>query len=499
MQEIYFPAFKHAVQDAKVCSVMCSYNLVNGVHASQNDYLLNKVLKEQWGFKGFVMSDWGSTYDGVAAANGGLDIEMPNGKFMNKETLLPAIKSGQVKEATIDDKVLRILTTLIEMGFFDRPQKDESIPLDNPESAKVALQMAREGIVLLKNNNNVLPLNRDKVKSIVVIGDDANNGNAHGGGGSSYTDTFHVISALEAMKNLSQGKFEVINFAVTDVNAIEPANIEALKKADAVVICAGFDNSTEHEGGDRAYELPHNQEMLINKAAELNKNTIVSLTSGGGVATKNWIDNVNVLIQNWYPGQNGTTALAEIIFGLTNPSGKLPITFEKQLEDIPAFNSYHDSDNDKHIKYEEGIFVGYRGFEKSNKNPLFCFGHGLSYTKFEYSNLKISPASINSDKTLQVSLNVKNTGQMAGAEIVQLYINDVNCSVERPAKELKGFEKLFLSPGETKSISFVVDKDKLSFYSTQKHQWITEPGKFQVLIGSSSQDIKLKDSFELKI
>jgi beta-glucosidase len=499
MQEIYLPAFKHAVQDGKVCAVMCSYNLINGVHASQNDYLINKILKGQWGFDGFEMSDWGSTYDGVAAANGGLDIEMPDGKFMNKETLLPAIKDGKVSVATIDDKVLRILTTLIKMGFFDRPQLDASIPQDNPQSVKVALQMAREGIVLLKNNENILPLNREKVKSIVVIGENAVNENAHGGGGSSYTETFHVTSAVEAMKNLSEGKFEVVNFEIKDVNVIEPANIEAIKKADAVLVCVGFNNSTEHEGGDRSYELPMQQEMLIKKAAELNKNTIVALTAGGSVATKGWIDNVNVLIHNWYPGQNGTVALAEIIFGQTNPSGKLPITFEKQLEDMPTFNSYHDADGDKHVKYTEGIFVGYRGFEKAKTKPLFCFGYGLSYTKFEYSNLKITPASMAGDKNVTVTLSVKNVGKVAGAEVVQLYISDVKCSVERPVKELKGFEKVFLKPGETKTVNFNIDKDKLSFYNAERHQWIAEPGEFKVLAGSSLEDIRLQEKFELQI
>jgi beta-glucosidase len=478
---------------------MTSYNLINGVHASQNDYLINKVLKGMWGFDGFVMSDWGSTYDGVGAANGGLDIEMPGGKFMNKENLMPAIKEGKVSEATIDDKVFRILKTNIKMGFFDRAQKDANIALDNPESAKVALQVAREGIVLLKNDGNVLPLNRDKVKNVVIAGVNASMKNgAHGGGGSSYTETYHVISFIEAMKNYSEGKFEIVSFDGEDANGLNEANVEAMKKADAVIICAGFNPSIEHEGADRPYELPAGQEKLIRKAAEVNKNTIVAVTAGGSYATKGWIDNVNALIQSWYPGQNGTVALAEIIFGQTNPSAKLPMTFERQLEDIPAFNSYHDDDGDKHVKYSEGIFAGYRGFEKTKTKPLFCFGYGLSYTKFEYSNLNVTPALISQDENVVVSVDVKNVGKVNGAEIVQLYINDAKCSVERPAKELKGFEKVALGPGEKKTVRFNIGKGKLSFFNTQQHQWVAEAGEFNVLIGSSSEDIRLQGKFELK-
>ncbi|MEN6385832.1 MAG: glycoside hydrolase family 3 C-terminal domain-containing protein [Phycisphaerales bacterium] len=498
MHEIYLEAFRHAVQDSKVCAVMTSYNLINGIHASQNDYLINKVLKGQWGFDGFVMSDWGSTYDGVAAAKAGLDIEMPNGKFMNKENLLPAIKAGQISEAEINDKVLRILRMIIKMGFLDRPQKDETIPLDNPASAKVALQMAREGIVLLKNNENILPLNPDKIKSIAVIGANATmKTGSHGGGGSSYTETFKVINSVEAVKELAAGKFEVVNFE--DANVSDSANIEAMKKADAVLVCAGFNPSTEHEGGDRSYELPPEQIAIIKKASELNKNTIVAVTAGGSFATKGWLDNVNVLIHNWYPGQNGTTALAEIIFGKVNPSGKLPITFEKQLEDLPAFNYYHDEDGDKHIKYTEGIFAGYRGFEKAKTKPLFSFGHGLSYTKFEYSNLKISPTVMDNNENITISADIKNSGNMEGTEIVQLYITDVNCSVERPAKELKGFEKVTLSAGETKTIHIDISKEQISFYSVEKHQWIAEPGEFKVSLGSSSEDIRLQSKFILKL
>jgi beta-glucosidase len=639
LHEIYLPAFKYAVQEGKVCAVMNSYNLINGIHASQHNYLNNEILKGLWGFDGILMSDWVSTYDAIGAANGGLDLEMPSGKYMNRENLIPAIEAGKVSVATIDDKVLRILKTLIKMGFFDRPQKDETIPLDDPSSAKAALQMAREGIVLLKNDNNVLPLNRDEVKSIAVFGANANmKNNVHGGGGSSYTTPFHIVNAVDAVKAISGGKFEVLagddktvktkvfnfdDFEITgggldckiyaykdeyrekepasvepaakrkhskisfsakeknfdaDVNdftalwagTIKPkktgvyrlntdvkgrlryvllndepvfraaggqkninlylekgkkyaiqfyfafsspkndwvirlgldfvadfdsyANVEAMKKADAVVICTGFNSDTEYEGGDRAYELPLLEEMLIKRASQVNKNTIVALTAGGSVATKGWIDNVNVLIHNWYPGQNGATALAEIIFGQTNPSGKLPMTFEKQLADSPTFNSYHDSDGDKHVKYTEGIFVGYRGFEKTNTKPLFPFGYGLSYTKFEYSNMKITSAG---DKT-EVSCDIKNAGGMAGAEVVQLYISDVKCSVERPVKELKGFEKVLLAPGETKTVKFNIGKDAFSFYYAEKHQWKAEPGEFKVLLGSSSADIRLQDKFEFK-
>lgn len=639
LHEIYLPAFKYAVREGKVCAVMNSYNLINGIHASQHNYLNNEILKGKWGFDGILMSDWTSTYDAVGAANGGLDLEMPSGKFMNRANLIPAIQAGKVSVATIDDKVFRILKTLIKMGFFDRPQKDETIPLDDPASDKMALQMAREGIVLLRNEGNILPLNSDKIRSIAVLGANAGaSDNVYGGGGSSCTASFHVVSAADAVKNVSGGKFEVLtapqktvevkdfnfdDFEIVgggldckiyaykdeyrekepvgvsplaerrhrrvsfsareknldaDVNTFtalwsgtirpkktgvyrlaadikgrlryvlmndEPifqvsggqkntdmyleknkkyslrfyfaysskkndwvmrlgcnfvadfdsyANVELMKKSDAVVICTGFNSATEHEGGDRAYELPMLEEMLIKRAAQVNKNTIVVLTAGGSVATKSWIDGVNVLIHNWYPGQNGTVALAEIIFGKTNPSGKLPITFEKQLQDLPSYNSYHDPDGDKRVQYTEGIFVGYRGFEKTHTKPLFPFGYGLSYTKFEYSNVNITPVG---DK-FEVTCDVRNAGAMAGAEVVQCYISDVRCSVERPAKELKGFEKVFLAPGETKTVEFAVGKDLLAFYDVRTHQWTTEPGEFKVLLGSSSQDIRLQSRFELR-
>jgi beta-glucosidase len=260
----------------------------------------------------------------------------------------------------------------------------------------------------------------------------------------------------------------------------------------------GFNPDTEFEGGDRPYSLSLLQEMLIEKAAELNEKTIVVATAGGSFATKRWIDKVNVLIHNWYPGQNGAAALAEIIFGMTNPSGKLPITFEKQLEDLPAYNAYYDTDGDMRVRYSEGIFVGYRGFEKENIASLFCFGHGLSYTKFEYSNLKISPSLMTADNDIIVSLDIKNVGKCDGAETVQLYVSDLECSVPRPVKELKGFEKVFIKAGETKTVQFVIDRDKLSFYSVEWKQWVVDPGEFNVLLGSSSVDIRLIDKIECK-
>jgi len=271
-----------------------------------------------------------------------------------------------------------------------------------------------------------------------------------------------------------------------------------MKKADAVLVCVGFSPDVEYERNDRPYKLPLLQEMLIKKANELNKKTIVIANAGGSFATENWIGNTKVLLHSWYPGQNGATALAEIIFGQTSPSGKLPITFEKRLEDSPTYNSYYDTDGDKRVKYSEGIFVGYRGYEKNQIKPLFPFGYGLSYTEFEYSNLKITPYEINNDEDITVSLDVRNTGKVSGAEVVQLYISDVKSSVERPVKELKDFEKVFLAAGEKKTVKFNINKDALSFYSIEKHQWTAEPGEFKILVGSSSEDIRLAGKIEFE-
>jgi beta-glucosidase len=642
LQEIYLPAFKAAVQEGGVGAVMTSYNLVNGVHSSQNEHLIKEILKRQWNFGGFVMSDWVSTYDAVAAANAGLDLEMPSGAFMNRSNLLPAIKEGKVKESTIDDKVRRMLRVMFRFGFFDRPQEVPSLPLYNPESRLTALKAAREGTVLLKNTNHLLPLDRSKIKSIAVLGP-----NAHpavtGAGGSSRVKPFRSVSILDGMiqvagngvniyyhKGLQEGLqtdvsalfktakfsrgtevglrgeyFSGMNlegtpaFTRTDehidfnwnngsaqgfpttkysvrwtgsihvekeglydfvvrgddgfrlyldnqliINAwkdqaattemaqrhlqantdhevrleyyqnegdaaisfgwgklqrfVDKKAVDLAKRADAVVVCVGFNPDTEGEGFDRSFELTSEEEQLIADVASVNSHTIVLLTAGGSVSMVNWIDRVEGLLHSWYPGQEGGTAIAEILFGDVNPSGKLPVSFEKKWEDNACFASYYDRDNDKHVAYSEGVFLGYRHFDKSSVEPMFPFGFGLSYTTFAYRNLTLSSNKIHKGETLRATFEISNTGEREGAESAQLYIRDVKSSEPRPLKELKGFVKIFLKPGDAKKVEMDIDENALSFFSQKKNEWIAELGEFEVLIGSSSRDIRLKQSFVLE-
>jgi beta-glucosidase len=643
LREIYLPNFRAAVEEAHVGAVMNSYNLLNGVHCSQNYHLLTEILKHDWKFDGFVMSDWGSTYDGVAAANAGLDLEMPSGQFMNRETLLPAIKSGKVTVGTIDDKIRRMLRVMFRFGFFDRPQTDPNLPRYNPDSRLVALQAARGGIVLLKNTGDLLPLDRSAIKSIAVLGPDALPA-VTGGGGSSRVQPFRSVSILDGiitaagnnirvfysrgvsgdlsdvfrssefltpsdnnelvrglkgeyfsnkelsgspaltrvdrrilfewgdlapapslpednfsvrwtgkMKADAEGDYEffvrgddgyrlyvngklliddwhdqgtttqsaIVHLGSNTLNDIkleyyehtggaelsfgyrmvgEEKDAEAVRvaaKADVAVVCVGFNAETEGEGFDRSFDLPKEQLDLIREVAKVNKKTIVVLTAGGNVAMTGWLDNVGALLHTWYPGQEGGTAIAEILFGDVNPSGKLPVSFEKRWEDNATYNSYYDVDGDKKVAYKEGLFLGYRHFDSDNVEPLFPFGFGLSYTTFEYKNLSISPAAKGGGVPFTVTFDVTNTGRRAGAEAAQVYVHEVEPSVPRPVKTLKGFEKVWLQPGETKSVKVVLEKSAFSFYDVSKKSWVADPGKYEILVGSSSRDIRLRGELSL--
>jgi len=639
LREIYLPAFEAAVKEAKVGAVMNSYNLLNGVHATQNDHLNNEILKKDWGFDGILMSDWDSTYDGVAAANGGLDLEMPSARFTNQATLLPAIQKGKVSVATIDDKVRRILRKAIEFHFLDEPQTDTSIPSYSQEGREVALEVAREGMVLLKNAGSLLPLDKTKLKTIAVIGPDAFPA-VPGGGGSSETKPFNSVSFLEGISNYLgtavrvlyaadtppldevfensefltapngepglhgeyftneslQGepvlvrtdrhvdfKWESGSFAPNEPDdhfsarwtgyfvpknsgdykfytsaddgarlfiddrpviddwqhhsetldtysthmeagqsykirleyfeAVGTATIgfgvsraedsvgretKALAaKADAVVICVGFDPSSEGEGFDRTFRLPGGQDELIRQISDVNENVIIVLTAGGNVDMTSWIDRVPVLLHAWYPGQEGGRALAQLLFGDYSPSGKLAASFERRWEDNATYHSYYPEKGEKRVQYSEGVFLGYRYFDRSETKPLFAFGYGLSYTTFVYSKLSITPHSGTLDGPIEVSFDVKNTGTRQGAEVAEMYVGDAHASVPRPVKELKGFARIDLKPGETRRVTLSLDRRALSFYDVNKKDWSAEPGEFAILVGSASNDIRLRGTFTL--
>jgi len=642
LNEIYLPAFKAAVQEANVLCVMNAYNKINGHFASENDYLLNKILKTEWGFTGMVMSDWGAVHSSIPTANGAMDLEMPEGKYLNKDSLFLTIQKGEVNEATIDEKVRRTLRTIFRLGLFEKPSLKDDFKVGTKENREAAFLGTREGIVLLKNQNDILPLNFSKLKSVAVIGPNAAKART-GGGGSSQVDPLEAPSPLEILKQNFGDKVK-INYAVgvrldgesipvpskylstengeeglrgeyfdnmelkgrpvytrmdkelyfdwggdspfknenwkTDIFSVrwtgkvkapvsghfifdlisddgvrfwlddklvidhwtdhapesreyeiqlvagkeykikieyyengggavcklgwtlpgeDPmiAAIKAAKQSEVVLLFAGTFAAYESEGFDRQdLVLPKNQDELIEKIASVNKNVIVVINAGSPVLMDKWLGKVKGVVFAWFGGQEMSYALSDVLSGKFNPSGKLPVTFPKRWEDCSAFSTYKKESGI--TEYSDGIFIGYRHFEHNNIEPLFPFGFGLSYTKFAYANLKLSAKEMSQNEKLTVTFDVKNTGKVDGGEIPQLYIRDVKASVERPVKELKGFSKVMLKPGETKAVTLTVDKAAFSFFDENSKSFITEPGEFEILIGSSSQKIELKDKIVLK-
>jgi beta-glucosidase len=656
LREIYLPAFEAAVKEADVATVMASYNLVNGEHMSQNSRLNLGVLKGEWGFSGVLMSDWDSTYDARGAANGGLDLEMPSGKFFNRELLLPLVRAGKVSQATLDDKVRRILRTEMRFGWIDREQLDLTIPRYNLQGRQVALQAAREGIVLLKNAGGLLPLDKEKIRTLAVIGPDAYPAVPHGGG-SATVAPFRTVSFLEGASNqlgtaanvrwtrgipdlraaanathfttradggqpgvsvelfendtlagppastrvdaainqgvpldftpLALGEIDRGQFAPTrrfsmrwtgfhvptkagphdvfvqfggfgrgvghrlyidnrlvsdhwdmkhaaveqlrlDLDArahsivleyrgeaggitgtplvrlgivregewVDPAAERMAREADAVVLAVGFDTSTELEDWDRTFALPPGQEELIRRIAAVNRNTIVVVTSGGAVDTSGWLEQTGALLQAWYPGQEGGTALAEILFGDVNPSGKLPATFERRPQDNPTFGHYYPQPGTNRVVYGEGVFVGYRGYDRAAVEPLFPFGYGLSYTSFKLADLEVERLP-GREIRYEVSFSVANTGKRPGAAVPQVYVADPHSPVPRPPKELKGFSKILLQPGESRKVTIPLDARAFSYYDVQAKKWRAHAGDYGILVGSSSRQIELEGTARL--
>lgn len=613
LHEIYLPAFRAAVQQGNTRCVMTAYNLLNGVHCSQHRWLITDLLKQTWGFDGIVMSDWGSTYDGVAAALAGLDLEMPVGDFMNRKNLEPAVADGRLPVSVIDDKVRRILRTCIAAGFFDRPQKRD-IPLDDPQSDRDALEIARESLVLLKNRDQALPLGRRRVRSVAVLGPNAHPA-VYGGGGSAFTDVFRSVSIYEGLKTAAGPSVRVERFdadlpfvgpltremwsnrhlegapARTDrvdgpphrwrlppaegipsnnfsarwrgevrverpgdyvvyTNAddgsrlyvndrlviddwtehaevlreqtirlepgvhritveyfqaagdavisfgVRPVFSAAAWKAriagyDAVVYCAGFNPGLEGEGHDRPFDLPEKQRAELSQLAAAHRRVIVVINSGGGIGWEGWHDRVAAVLQAWYPGQQVGTAVAEVLFGDVCPSGRLPATFERRFADNPSSPYYHIRENDR-TPYTEGIFVGYRGFDRNSVRPQYPFGHGLSYTRFAYSDLRLYESRIPGERVFSVECRVRNLGQVPGREVVQLYVGAERPRVDRPVRELKGFDKVLLQPGESKVVSFTIREVDLARYDATLHRWVTDSGPYRVEVGSSSRDLRLR-------
>jgi beta-glucosidase len=649
LREIYLPAFEAAVTKGHVDAVMNSYNLINGAHATQNTFLNLNILRGEWGFRGILISDWFSTYDTVGAANHGPDLEMPGPLFLNAEGLVGAVQSGVVKESTIDDKVLRLLRTVLRYGFLDRPQFDPSYSTYSVADRAIALEGARESVTLLKNEGSFLPLDSAKVKVIAILGPDAYPA-VTGGGGSSQTDAFEPVSLLKGIANVAgpavhvlysrglpsenelfqntvwEGPIRVSNFPSPDFTGIpeistqsniadwkdapwkvddphphslrysgsfnataagkylllvaasgedsytvsvdgnkilEQIHLEGqvphsvsldltagqmirvvaeyvphapglrlgvglalesnlisddAKKfaaaADVVMVAAGYSPSSESEGTDRNFGLPWGQDALIAAATAANPRTVVTLTGGIGTDTRRWLSKVPALLAIYYPGQEGGTAVGEVLFGKQNPEGKLPATFDRTWEENPSAAWYYPvkggdtilhvrQPGEKlhdivtpHVKYGDGLMVGYRYWTSTGKHPLFPFGFGLSYTTFGFSNLQV-PAAAVSGSTVSASFDVKNTGSAAGAEVAQLYVSDPSAKASRPERELKGFEKVRLAPGETKHVILDLDARAFSYWDVTAHRWTIDPGKFVIHVGDSSENTPLNADLTL--
>jgi len=510
MREIYLPAFEAAVTKAHVDAVMNSYNLVNGIHATQNDFLNLKVLKGEWGFEGVLMSDWDATYDGVAACNNGLDLEMPSPKFMNAKNLVPAVEAGQVKESTIDEHVLRLLRDELRYGFTTRPQFDPAVSTYSLADRPLALEEALESITLLKNEGNMLPLDRGKVKNIAIIGPNVYPA-VTGGGGSSEAKAFEPVSILTGIATLLGPDAHVFYSAAMPDTDDEK---KAIAQADVVIIAVGFFPKTESEGHDRTFTLPAGQDALVEQVVATNPRTIVLLTGGGGMDVSGWLDKVPAVLHLYYPGQEGGTAVAQILFGQHNPEGKLPVSFDRSWETSPSSKWYRgDPKNNttlntigedgkpkdytvEHIQYGDKLMVGYRYWTTTGKHPLYPFGYGLSYTTFKFSRLQ-APASAAPGSTVSVGFDVTNTGNEAGAEVAQLYVSDPSAQVDRPERELKGFAKVRLAPGETRHVTLTLDARAFSYWDAPAHKWIIDPGKFILRVGDSSENTPLTADIDL--
>ena len=490
LREIYLANFEGAVKDGKPWTVMCSYNSVNGDLASENKYLLRDVLKDDWGFEGFVVSDWGAVNDRVKGLIAGLDVEMPT-SFGNRDKLIvEAVRSGKLDEKILDETVERILSIVFKAVDNRRP----GLTYDKDAHHKLARKIATESMVLLKNDDKILPLKKEG--KIAIIGAFAKQPR-YQGGGSSHVNPTKLDNAFEEIQKIVQGNAEILyedgykmDSEEIDQSLIQRA-VEIAKNSNVAIVFAGLPEHYESEGYDRKHmSLPEAHNLLIEEVAKVQPNVVVVLSNGSPVEIP-WVNSVKGILESYLGGQASGGAVADILFGIVNPSGKLAETFPKKLSDNPSYLNF-PGEGDR-VEYREGIFVGYRYYDKKQMEPLFPFGHGLSYTTFEYSNMWVSRREMNDDETVEVRVRVKNTGNVKGKEIVQLYVRDCESTVNRPEKELKGFEKVELEPGEEKIVSFILDKRAFAYYNTELKDWHVESGEFEILVGRSSRDIVLRE------
>ena len=536
LYEIYLPAFKAAVQEGNAWAIMGSYNLYNGQFNCHNKKLLVDILKGEWGFDGVVVSDWGGCRDDEEAVLNGLDIEMgtwTNGltgaasdgyrNYHMADPYLKGLREGKYTTKELDDKVRRILRTIFRTSMRPEPNYGRFVC---PEHYQAAREISAAGVVLLKNDDNALPLQVPEGGKILVVGENAVKFMVVGGG-SSNLKTAYEVNPLEGLKNAFGDKAEVVwargyvGDTSTSYNAVSTGQdltdnrspevliaeaVEMAKDADYVIFVGGLNKSDhqDNESTDRLQiTLPYDQEDVILALAEVAKNLVVVNISGSPVAMP-WADSADAIVQGWYGGTESGNALADVLTGKVNPSGRLPFSVPFKYEDGPIKTEAQypgikaEDDEFWQTHYSEGVYVGYRWYATQEIPVQFPFGHGLSYTTFEYSNAKAAKPSMTAAGTLKVSVDVENTGSVDGAEVVQLYIADPEASIDRPAKELKGFEKVFLKAGQKKTVTFEIDAEDLSYFDAEKHEWVAESGEFQALLGSSSEDLKAMVSFQLK-
>lgn len=521
LREIYLPGFKAAVTEGGVNSVMGAYNKFRGQFCTENAYLVDTVLKGEWGFKGILISDWGAVHNTMEALENGTDLEMgtdldmmPNPdyhKFYMGDTVISLVNSGKIPVSIVDDKVRRILRVMFKTHMIDHDRQKGTF--DTKAHQAVALHVAEEGIVLLKNEDHILPLSSGSVHSIAVIGANADRPNSMGGG-SSQVRALYEVTPLQGLRNLvgdhiqlnyAQG-YTIARDAQADPEMIRQA-AEAAAKSDVAIIVGGWthgynytvwkDNAYDAEDVDKPnMDMPFGQNELIKAVLKANPRTIVVLIGGGAIDMTQWVGDTKGILQAWYPGLEGGNALAKILFGEVNPSGKLPVSFPRKLADVPAEKLGEYPGDGKTVRYNEGIYVGYRYYDTYKVDPLFPFGHGLSYTTFSYSGLHVT-ATKAATVEVTVRFTVRNSGPVAGAEVAQLYVHQEKCSVDRPERELKSFHKVYLKPGESRVITLTLKKDAFQYYNESRRQWVLEPGRFDILVGSSSRDLRLKGSVQL--
>ena len=488
LREIYFPAFETAVKKAQPYTFMCSYNQINGTFASENKWLLTDVLRGDWGFKGYVMSDWGAVNDRVKGLEAGLELEMPSSNGVNDALIVQAVKDGSLKEVILDQAVERILRIIFEYADNRTPQ-EFTMEKDHEE----ARHIAEESMVLLKNDEQILPLKASE--KIAFIGGFAKKPRFQGGG-SSHINCFKITNALDSVPSDAQVTYAEGFPADKDLydDALAAEAIKAAAAADKVVIFAGLPDSFESEGYDRSHmRLPECQNRLISEILKVQPNTVIVLHNGSPVELP-WLNDIKGLLEAYLGGQAGGTAVANILYGKVNPSGKLAETMPLKLSDNPSYLNFGGGEK---VEYREGVFVGYRYYDTKEMDVAYPFGYGLSYTTFACSNLKISNENPTDKDTITVSVDVTNTGNMAGKEVVQLYVKDCTNSASRPEKELKGFEKVFLNPGETKAVTMELDKRSFAWYNTELHDWFAASGEYKLLVGTSSRDIRLEGRIHL--